>query len=409
MPPMNAEAPHPDIHGYEERVRRYLVLIAESGIPDEDKKALVEFSEVLRAQGLHIGRVMKYLYHLRVCAEEITELSGSASLTGADSKAITKLVAWLNGSPRFKPETRKDFNVVLKRFFQWLRAPPEEYPRWRRKHLYPIEVEDLTATLKKNDMILPSSLFTPEDVNALLAASDHPMLSAFVAFMDEVGPREGEALSMTIGSLVFNGTDVICRLRGKTGERQIYLVKSVQMLARWLDLHPFKDDLRAPVWLNLSNHRRYELWTARACECAVERLARMGGIKKRVYPYLFRHSAATRDARLGFTESQLCLKYGWVMGSRMPRIYLHLAGTDLRQKIMEVYGGKESEKPAPQTVKCPRCSAPNHPGQNYCFTCGSPLEPAPRTIELEEMKRELGEIKETLRALLSQKTSASPL
>jgi hypothetical protein len=181
---MNTEAPRPDIHGYEERVRRYLVLIAESSIPDEDKKALTEFSEVLRAQGLHIGRVMKYLYHLRVCAENITKLSGCASLTGADPKAITKPVAWLNGSPRFKPETRKDFNVVLKRFFQWLRAPPEEYPRWRRKHLYPLEVEDPTATLKKKDMILPSSLFTPEDVNTLLAASDHPMLSAFVAFMD---------------------------------------------------------------------------------------------------------------------------------------------------------------------------------------------------------------------------------
>ncbi len=403
---MNTEAPRPDIHGYEERVRRYLVLIAESSIPDEDKRALTEFSEVLRAQGLHIGRVMKYLYHLRVCAGKITELSGSASLTGADSKAITKLVAWLNSSPRFKPETRKDFNVVLKRFFQWLRAPPEEYPRWRRKHLYPIEVDDLTATLKKNDMILPSSLFTPEDVNALLAASDHPMLSAFVAFMDEVGPREGEALSMTIGSVVFNGTDVICRLRGKTGERQIYLVKSVQMLARWLDLHPFKSNLNAPVWLNLSNNRRHQPWTCRACECAVERLAKMAGVRKRVYPYLFRHSAATRDARLGFTESQLCLKYGWVMGSRMPRIYLHLAGTDLRQKIMEVYGGKEVEKPRPQTVKCPRCSAPNHPGQNYCFTCGSPLEPAAKTFELEEMKKELGEIKDVLRSLLSQRLGA---
>ena len=58
MPPMNTEAPRPDIHGHEERVRRYLVLIAESDIPGEDKKALVEFSEVLRTQWLHVGRVM---------------------------------------------------------------------------------------------------------------------------------------------------------------------------------------------------------------------------------------------------------------------------------------------------------------------------------------------------------------
>jgi len=32
------------------------------------------------------------------------------------------------------------------------------------------------------------------------------------------------------------------------------------------------------------------------------------GIKKRIYPHLFRHSAATRDARY-LTESELRLKY----------------------------------------------------------------------------------------------------
>lgn len=400
---MKREAARPDIHGYEERVRRYLALIAESGMPEEDKKALVEFSEVLRAQGLHVGRVMKYLYHLRVCALNVTRLSGCPSLKAADAKAITKLVAWLSETPRYRPETRKDFNVVLKRFFQWMRAPPEEYPRWRRKHVYPPEVEDLTATFKRNDAILPSNLLTAEDVNALLSVSDHPMLGAFASFMDEVGPRVGEALSMTVGSVVFDGTDVTCKLSGKTGERQIYLVKSVSMLSRWLDLHPFREERGAALWVNLSNHRRHEPWNARACECALGRLAKRAGIRKNVYPYLFRHSAATRDARLGFTESQLCLKYGWVMASRMPRIYLHLAGTDLRQKIMEVYGGGEVERPKPQTLRCPRCSATNHPGQHYCFTCGSPLEPAPKTVELEEMKKELGEIREALRALLARK------
>ena len=395
-----------DIHGYAKKVTSSLALISRSGMADEDKQAIKDFSEVLRAQGLHIGRVAKYLYHLRVCAETIPTLSESRSLKGADSRAITKLVAWINGSPRFKPETRKDFNVVLKRFFQWLRAPPEEYPKWRRKHIYPLEVEDLTATLKRNETMLPSSLFTEEDVNALLYVSDHPMLSAFVAFMDELGPREGEALSMTIGSVIFSGTDVMSKLRGKTGERQIYMVKCVPMLSRWLDIHPFKNNLNAPLWLNLSNHKRYEPWKSRACGWALKRLAKVAGIRKRVYPYLFRHSAATRDARLGFTESQLCLKYGWVMGSRMPRIYLHLAGTDLKQKIMEVYGIKETERPKSQTVKCPRCSAVNHPGQNYCYTCGSPLEPSAKTIELEEMKMELDEIKNLLKSLLSQKTVA---
>ncbi len=51
-----------DIHGYAKAVRREFVLISESTIPEEDQKALVEFSEVMREQSLHTGRVIEALY-----------------------------------------------------------------------------------------------------------------------------------------------------------------------------------------------------------------------------------------------------------------------------------------------------------------------------------------------------------
>jgi hypothetical protein len=107
-------------------------------------------------------------------------------------------------------------------------------------------------------------------------------------------------------------------------------------------------------------------------------------------PYLFRHSAATRDARLGFTEAQLCMKYGWVLGSKMPRVYLHLANTDLYEKIAETYGGKPSRKPEPQTLTCARCKRANHHSQRLCGWCGSPLHEediARKSIELEEIRQ----------------------
>ena len=112
------------------------------------------------------------------------------------------------------------------------------------------------------------------------------MLSAFVAFMDEVGPREGEALSMTMGSVEFDGTDVTCKLWGKTGKRQIYLVKSVSMLSRWLDLHPLKEQPDAALWLNLSNRRRHEPWNCRACECALESLARKAALQRGIDEFI---------------------------------------------------------------------------------------------------------------------------
>ncbi len=396
-----------DIHNYQKRVHDALENIASSQLPSEDKVAILQFSDTLRAQGLSLGRIAKYVYHLKTLSENLVLISGCGGLEQADMQAISKLSGWLNGSSRYRPQTRKDFFVVLKRFYQWKRVPPQEYPRWRRRHLYPPEVEDLSTTLKFNETVLPSDLLTADEVNRLLSVANHPMLFAYIALSDEVGPRAGEILGMTIRSLTFDGTDVICRLGGKTGERIIYLVKSVSAISHWLSIHPLRDDPHAPLWLNLSNNNRHARWTYGGCKRILEELAKKAQIKKRLYPHLFRHSAATRDAKLGFTETQLCLKYGWVPGSRTPRIYIHLAGTDLKQKIMETYGGRQIERPKPQTIKCPRCSAVNHPGQNYCYTCGSPLEPAPKTVELEEMRKELREIKDALKSLLlSQRPGA---
>jgi integrase len=391
-----------DIHDYATRVRLAIENIMRSEMSEQDKQSVIRFGDILKSQGISLGRVAKYLNHLKVLSCRLVELRGKGLLE-ANYNDVQGLASCLNASS-YTPHTKRDFIITMKRFYQWARAPEVEYPKWRRRHTYPPEVEDLSTALKLSDRRLPSDLLFEEDIRTLISNADHPMVRAYLAFSDEVGPRIGEALNMRVKDVIHDGTDVICRLRGKTGERAIYLVKSVSMLSQWLDLHPFSGEPDAPLWINLSNNNARERWTYSASLKMLRSLAKKACLKKRIYAHLFRHSAASRDARSGFTEAQLCLKYGWVMGSRMPRVYLHLAGTDLKQKIMEVYGGKEVERPKPQTVKCPRCSAPNHPSQNYCFTCGSPLEPAAKTVELEEMKKELGEIKETLKALLSRGT-----
>ena len=50
---------------------------------------------------------------------------------------------------------------------------------------------------------------------------------------------------------------------------------------------------------------------------------------------MFRHSAATRDARY-LIESELKLKYGWSGGSQMAQVYVHRSGADLDNKLLAV-------------------------------------------------------------------------
>ncbi|MFP3133131.1 MAG: site-specific integrase [Nitrososphaeria archaeon] len=366
----------------------------------EDAELIRAFVKVLEAQGLSKRRVLKYVSHLKLVSKHL-----KVSFAKATRKDIEELMAWIN-SQNYSPQTVQGIIVVLRRFYQWLRAKPEEYEEWRREHTYPPEVSWLKETIKLNEMETKVTL-SDDEVKALIQASNDPMLRAFISLEDEVGARPSEILNLRIGDIVKDGNDVIVNIRqGKTGYRSIPIIKSVSLLFQWLELHPLKNDPNAPLWLSRSNRNRFQKWSYRACDKALKLLAKKAGIKKDVSIYTFRHTSATRDAKLGFTEAQLCLKYGWKIGSRVPSVYLHLSAKDLRDVVRNIYGGKPLEPPKPQTIECPKCHALNHPSQNYCSNCGAPLnlqEIAQKSVSIEELKYRIDKLTDIISKLLNEK------
>jgi len=369
----------------------------------EDAELIKTFVKVLEAQGLSKRRVLKYVSHLKLVSKHL-----KVPFAKATRKDIQEFMAWVN-SQNYSPQTVQGVIVVLRRFYQWLRAKPEEYEEWRRDHTYPPEVSWLKETIKLNEMETKKTL-TEEEVKALIQASNDPMLRAFISLEDEIGARPTEILNLRIGDIVKDGNDVIVNIRqGKTGYRSIPIIKSVSLFFQWLELHPLKNDPNAPLWLSRSNRNKFQKWSYRACDKALKLLAKKAGIKKDVSIYTFRHTSATRDAKLGFTEAQLCLKYGWKIGSRVPSVYLHLSAKDLRDVVKNIYGGKPLEPPKPQTIECPKCHALNHPSQNYCSNCGAPLnlqEIAQKSVSIEELKYRIDKLTEIISKLLSEKGSS---
>jgi len=409
-----------DIHEYSKRLEQAMTRVRNStAIAAHDKTLIERFSNALRAQSLSTGRVEKYVNHLKTVAEMLPELThAERGLGGATKDDIEQLSIRIYESEKYRPHTKSDYVTVLKRFYQWLKAPPEQYNSWRKKHRYPPEVDDLNSSMKASQRFYPSDLLSEDEVNSMIQAAEWIMVKGAIALVDEIGPRPGEFLTMKVKDIMFQEDRVICRLAhnggGKTGERLILIIKSVPLVTAWMNAHPFRDDPEAPMWIGFSSTNRYEQWSYRAFKKMLDELGKKAGMKKKVMPYLFRHSAATRDARLGFTEAQLCMKYGWVLGSKMPRIYLHMANTDLYEKIAETYGGKPAKPPEPQTLTCTRCKRANHLSQRLCGWCGSPLheeDMAKYSIELEEVAQrdntkiqeledQLAEMQEKLNLLL---------
>jgi ribosomal protein L40E len=156
-----------------------------------------------------------------------------------------------------------------------------------------------------------------------------------------------------------------------------------------LETHPYRDDPESPLWLCLQGKQAGKPLGYDGARKIIQDLARKAiveqpngtkqiGIRKRVNLYKFRHSTITTFAG-ELTEAQLCEVFGWVQGSRMPQVYVHLNGRDVDQKILKLHGlvkENEIEKKTLERRVCPRCGTENSPEGRFCTTCAAPLDHA---------------------------------
>jgi hypothetical protein len=83
---------------------------------------------------------------------------------------------------------------------------------------------------------------------------------------------------------------------------------------------------------------------------------------------------------------------GWIQGSRIPQIYVHLSGRDVDDAVLRMNGlkrdEKEEDKGPLRAVKCPRCG--NISVGNFCNHCGAVLN-IKTAVELQDRVKGLDE------------------
>jgi len=221
---------------------------------------------------------------------------------------------------------------------------------------------------------LPEDILSPEEVLRLLECADSLRYRAIISTIYESGCRVGELLGIRVKDLFFDDYGAVIMVDGKTGMRRIRLVSSVPLLAQYLQDHRFRDDSLAPLFYRIDKRCKTVL-----SETAVNKMlkdtALRAGIKKRVYPHLFRHSRATHLAKY-LTEQELKVFFGWAGDSKMACVYVHLSGRDIEAKILEINGLRSREQPTESLFRpkeCPRCRQTNSPEAKYCNQCGATL------------------------------------
>lgn len=352
-----------------------------SDLSDENKLAILEFADDLLSEGLSDHRIVKYCHFLKYIARHLGK-----SFSSATKKDLQKLLLKIERTD-YAEWTKHEFKVTLKRFYRWMRKTED----------YPAEVSWIKTTIRNRNSKLPEELLTEQEVKKAIETCDHPRDKALIAVLWESGARIGEVLTLRIKHVQLDQYGAFLILNGKTGMRRVRIISSAPYLTSWLNLHPSKDNVASPLWVELRQKAHSDVRQAvnysNAC-LRVKKIFKKAGIKKRIYPHLLRHSRATFLAR-HLTDAQMKQYLGWVQGSDMASIYVHMSARDVDDALLKLYGVKSDvatdHESLLKPITCMRCQEVNPATFRFCGKCSSPLT-ITTAIQLDETRKKYDDL-----------------
>ncbi|MBI4146780.1 tyrosine-type recombinase/integrase [Candidatus Woesearchaeota archaeon] len=352
-----------DYHRFSVQYKTALTRIWKSKIPDADKQLIERFVRDCKTKGTGFARLTKLVRNLAIIGELLGKPFQEATI-----EDIKRVVHHFEAGD-FSVWTKHDVKVILKQFYKWLDG--EDYPKI---------VKWICTTIphKEKPLTQESDLLSEDEVNKVIAAADHPRNKAIIAILAESGARVGEIGNLTIGQVKIDASGTVLTVSGKTGRRRLRIISATSYLLKWLDIHPDKSNPYAPLWINIGTKDYHKQMTYEGVRKVLIETFKKAGLKKRCHPYIFRHSRASQLAR-HLTEFQMNSYFGWIQGSRMPAMYVHISGKDLDEDILRINGLKLGEKPVPykpQMRACQRCREINSPDALYCCKCAEIVDPS---------------------------------
>jgi integrase/recombinase XerD len=316
-------------------------------LPKQEAEPILRFYQKCLRDGLSYLRINSYMEMLPLLTNRLGK-----PLDKAKESDVERVVSEINNNTKYKDSTKALYRITLKKFYG--------YP-W------------IKTSIKRHQKELPE-LVNEDDALKIIEACDGLRDKALLASLYDLGCRPAELLQLTIGNVSFDEFGVVFKIKGKTGPRTVRGIFCSPFLRAWLDFHPLRSKPNAPLWIVKKPGKGEDYLMIGGLQTVLRKAAKSAGLNRRVFPYIFRHSRATYNASF-MTESQLCAYHGWLQGSRMPSIYVHMSGRDVDEVLLDHYGIVKKEDSKKDTPKrCPRCTEINAPNVRYCFKCGMPMD-----------------------------------
>lgn len=234
----------------------------------------------------------------------------------------------------------------------------------------PEQARNIKLKVKRKE---PPIILSQAEIELLIEECRNPRDKALISFLYESGCRKGELVSIRLENVTFTEFGATVTIpKGKTGSRTIPVVYSASYLRQWVESHPTKGGCD-PLFCSLQEP--FAQFSFSGLSHLMRTLKERTGIKKNLYPHLFRHSRASHLANQ-FTEQQLKQYLGWTAGSNMAAVYVHLSQRDIQDAVLKAYGieSQSEDKNKFKVGRCPRCKEINPESSRYCGKCGMPLK-----------------------------------
>ncbi len=288
--------------------RRLAELDKDKSISRENAELVKRHIFYLRAQGKEPRTMLKHLYGLRMLLKLTGGKKSLRKLTKLDmEEAMARMESSKTGKGgRYADQTKHHFKTTIKYFYKHLLGDDIYYPP---------QIAWIKTSDKRSKRMLPEDILSEDDVLAMIDATRNVRDRMVIALMFDSGIRIGELVPLRKKDVDLEGEPAHIMVNGKTGMRQIPILFSAPYVAAYLntvkDMKP-NDILLKDIgtWSNLNLAPQYS-----AIRKVLQLAGKKAGIKKRIYPHLFRHSRASYYANK-LTEQQLKVFFGCDRGQQ---------------------------------------------------------------------------------------------
>jgi len=348
---------------------REKAIFEQSNISPRNRSLMVQWQDHLFAKGSGFLRIAKLSSQLRRIIIDIGK-----DLDTVLVRDIEALLANHSRNTNWTETTRSDYRRCIKQFYTWFQEidPRLEIESKEAKAFYQF-LKKHVKRCEKITAIDYGSILNDSDIQVVLEKGcKNVKQRAFIALLHEGGFRLGEFLNIRIKDIEVKKDRILVQVDGKTGSRRVPLVQSMGAVVRWLEEHPFKNDPHSFLWIGDNPTIGKEPLICHGAKKLILRCFNRAGQKKRRNPHWFRHSRATINAQF-MTEAMLCRFFGWSIGSRQVRRYVHADIKQVEEVVMTRYGIEMKEELKHSVLQCSSCSLPNRSDAKFCDRCGKAL------------------------------------